>query len=563
MAGQLAAAVNSRPHLASALLLAALIAACGWLGLGPYFIGPSDFDDALYCDFAATGAVSWELRNRYVHIWLLRLSSVLVDERRLAASLYSTATVIGLGWLGFLLGKRIAGFACGVAAMIAVVLFPPMLRYVSVPHVDLTMTFFALLAILAACAALCREGRRGLAWAALSGAAAYAALKSKETALPLPALLVYLGATQSTRRAQHALAFGSGLLLGFGVLALLDLSLLASRPWLPSSPLNYFEGKPAGEKVFGLPHPPGPVKYLRHRHLFGELMQPAFWAFLFMGVAGMAHGFRRSPVVKALALWFLASVALTLVVAWRSTRIQIYDRYLIGPGAVLAVMTAYWLFTLFRRPREREAENAIWLVPLQLGLLAIALPALAATFGTPSETDRNAVVFVLPFALFTLAMTPWFCGGRLLPLGSAVALLLVSAYASVMTAHEHVADRRKELAPWIELARGTDRDNAGVAVWKPPGKYPARRVTWRTRMLSRREAHAVHVRALDDLSQLGPDEWVFTRGCAREDLVRRGFTEVVRARCDERQWAWSAYRRARQAARVSGKTPARRHARAG
>lgn len=540
-----AAAANWRsPLAAAALLLVGLCAVCVWLGFGPYFVGPSDFDDALYCDFAVTGASSWELRNRYTHVWLLRLTSALVDERRIAASVYSTLIVIGVGWLGFLLGKRIAGFACGVAAMVAIVLFPPMLRYISVPHVDLTMTFWVLLAILGACAALSADGRRSLAWAALSGVATYLALKSKETALPLPAVLIYLGATQSRTRARHALSFAGGLLLGWALLAVLDWAFLASHEWVPSSPFNYFAEKPRGEALFSLPQPPGPVKYLRHRHLFGELTQPAFWAFLFMGVAGMAHGFRRSPVVKALTLWFLASVALTLVVAWRSSRIQIYDRYLIGPGAALAVTSAYWLVTLWARPRGAERENALWLVPLLLGLLAIALPALAATYGTPSEADRNAVVFVLPFALFMLGLTPWLTAGRLLAFGSGLVLLGVSAYASVMTAHEHVADRRKELAPWIELARRADRENAALAVWKAPDKYPARRVTWRTRMLSRRAADAVQVRPVGDPDQIGRGEWLFTRGCARADLTSRGFALVVQARCNEREWAWSVYRRA-------------------
>jgi hypothetical protein len=106
-----------------------------------------------------------------------------------------------------------------------------------------------------------------------------------------------------------------------------------------------------------------------------------------------------------------------------------------------------------------------------------------------------------------------------------------------------VAERREELAPWINLVQRADHERATFAVWQAPEKYPERRVLWRVRTLSRRAVTAVRVRDLTDLSQLAPGEWLFTRGCGRRDLAAQGFAELVRAHCEDKGWAWSAYRR--------------------
>jgi hypothetical protein len=117
------------------------------LGLGPLRLGPSEWDDALYCNHAALGSGTWYLRNRYVHIWSLALMFQWLEPRAWAASMLPVAQVIGIAVCAYFYARRVAGLACGLLALALVPLYAPLLKYLSVPHVDITLALWSMAAL--------------------------------------------------------------------------------------------------------------------------------------------------------------------------------------------------------------------------------------------------------------------------------------------------------------------------------------------------------------------------------------------------------------------------------
>src|SRR5262249_22452395 len=128
-------------------LLAGGLATWFWAALGPLFIGPSDWDDTMYAERAITKGFVWDVRNRYVHVWAIRLLDAICSSHRRAAAAWGVCCVCGLAALAFYAGKRIAGGAAAVLAALLTLLFPPLLKYLSVPHVDFTVALFSMLAL--------------------------------------------------------------------------------------------------------------------------------------------------------------------------------------------------------------------------------------------------------------------------------------------------------------------------------------------------------------------------------------------------------------------------------
>src|SRR4051794_21304499 len=57
------------------LILVPVLCLAGWfwLAMQPLFLGPADWDDTMYADRAISGAFVWDARNRYVHVWAIRM----------------------------------------------------------------------------------------------------------------------------------------------------------------------------------------------------------------------------------------------------------------------------------------------------------------------------------------------------------------------------------------------------------------------------------------------------------------------------------------------------------
>ena len=105
-----------KPSRAALVLLTGLCAAWFAMAMGPFFVGPAEWDDNLYCDMAAVPRADASIQSRYVHIWTLRLFNGVVPSRRTAAAAYSALTVIGLMGIAFPVGRRLGGTGCGLLA---------------------------------------------------------------------------------------------------------------------------------------------------------------------------------------------------------------------------------------------------------------------------------------------------------------------------------------------------------------------------------------------------------------------------------------------------------------
>ena len=300
---------GARFQLAGWGLLALALLGLFWIAMGPLYLGPSDWDDTMYAERAVSKGFVWDVRNRYVHVWAIRLIDQLSPSHRSAAGAWGTLCVCGIAALAFVSARRIGGWAAGALAVLLTALFPPMLKYLSVPHVDFTMALFSMLALLAAVLAV-ESPRLGVARAAAfaSGVFVYWALKSKETGLvvlPLTAYVMLSGPALKTQRWQKYALWAAGLGLGFLALFACERVLIKDAAHHPSDPTIYFAPPPpAAEDAPPKPEPPRRV--VREGELIDLLRRPEFFAITALGLAGFASAARRSLWARALGLWALA-----------------------------------------------------------------------------------------------------------------------------------------------------------------------------------------------------------------------------------------------------------------
>ena len=115
-----AEAVGSPSQRSGTLLAVLFLVAFSavWIALSQttFFVGPSEWDDNLYCDLAAIPHPMPNVAGRYFHVWTLRIFNLAMDNRRAAGALYPTLLTVGLSWVAFFLGRRMAGLWCGRAA---------------------------------------------------------------------------------------------------------------------------------------------------------------------------------------------------------------------------------------------------------------------------------------------------------------------------------------------------------------------------------------------------------------------------------------------------------------
>ncbi|MDH5673275.1 MAG: glycosyltransferase family 39 protein [Myxococcales bacterium] len=520
-------------RLTEAALLSCAAAGAIWLGLTHFYVGPSDADDFLYCDLAASGKLYWPTRNRYVHIWALRLFYGLADSQRMAAALYAAVCIAAIACLSYACGRRLAGLAGGVLALLVVPFFPPLLKYFSVPHVDLTLTVWSLAALL--CTLQAVEGKAappGRVWATLSGIACLFALESKETALVLPPLILYLfwQGKVSWRTQAYWLA---GLSLGWLLLLLLDSAFAAAGSSFSADLRQYFGENPAGPA-----RSRRPPKVRMVREYFGQLTGPSFRVFALMGLLGAAHGFRRDPTVKALTLWLLGLLTFTALISTRSQGIDANDRYVISMGVALTLLAVYWLVSVWSREEGSERENLIWLLPL---LLVVGIPALRGLFQVhfaDGDADVRAVrseFFLVPLLVIILLLTPWLTSGRWLPRLSLGTALSIAMALSFSEGHHQHLKRQRDLKPWLHMVEALDRGEAGLAIVRSDAVQAMRqlqghRIRRRVEVLSQRKRSSYRVRWVGDPKHLRPDEWIFVGQKDALSYRAQGYQVIVKSR---------------------------------
>jgi hypothetical protein len=527
-------ATSGRVRAAGWVLAAACLGLLFRYAMGPLFVGPSDWDDTMYVDRAITTSWAWDVRNRYIHVWAIRITDMLVDGHRVAAACWGTLCVCGLAGLSYFAGTRISGVRCGLLAMLLVVLFPPMLKYLSVPHIDFSMALFSMLSVLAAVAAAeSRSVSISRAAAMISGLSCYLALKSKETALVIPPLVLYVlfGARRS--RLQVYVEWFSGLLIGFALLRGLEETFASEAEHRSSDPAIYFARAPESSLPILVPK-------LRswNAELLAELSRPQFAGFAWLGLAGFARKARYDPWVRALGLWCLGVLAFTALVSWRSTKIDAQDRYLIAVGAALAPLAASRVMALWQAPSSRDLASLLWLIPLLLALVGPAIWGLWGTyFDAASESQARALRVVTPLAMLMLFLTAWLTTQKLVSAPAAMVLLGMSALVSVGLARDHRAEKTRELQPWVELSRLVDNKTVSRIAVLQGRTYRANRLRWRLRVFSRHRELALELRDIRSADDIAAGEWVFVGAARMPVLEERRWHRVVGFEGAERPWS--------------------------
>ncbi|MET0385195.1 MAG: hypothetical protein ABW321_04510 [Polyangiales bacterium] len=524
-------------RVALVLGLAAVLGGWFWLALGPQLIGPSDWDDTMYAERALTGAFVWDVRNRYVHVWALRVIDSLLPSHRLAGAAWGALCVCGLAGLAFFAGKRIAGLWAGWLALVACLVFPPMLKYLSVPHVDFTVALFGVAAVVAAVVAVETPSTRH-AWIAalLSGLCGFLALKSKETGLVAPPLAAFVLIGAARGRGQRLGVWLVGLTLGLALLFALDQRFAPDAKQRASDLRHYFSvPKEAPTKLSAGPRSP---KAVHSDEVLDLMTRPAFLAFTLLGCAGLARHGRRSAMARVLGLWALSVLAFTALVSFRSRGVDAQDRYVIAAGATLAPLAAAWVVGLVREPIQRT--SSLFYAGL---LVAVAGPALWGLWyvhlGQPSVAQARAAQLLTPLGLLLLFLAAFFVQ-RWLAAACALLLLVVSSLLGLDDAASYRAMKRHELAPWLALAERVDHASSPPRIAVLRGhSYHANRLRWRLRVLSRQPTLRIHVRDIQRVEQVDDADWVFV-GQAREmrerELEGRKFEQVLSLDADPRPW---------------------------
>lgn len=524
------------------LLLAGVLGVWIWLALGPWLIGPSDWDDTMYLDRAVTGAFVWDVRNRYVHVWAMRLVDLFASTHRSAAATWASVCVCGMAALAYYAAQRAAGLVAGVLAALLLLLFPPMLKYLSVPHVDFTMALFSMLAVTAAAYAVDSSRERSAVVAAVaSGLFAYAALKSKETGLVIAPLCAYLlFGVRSRLRWRSYGAWLVGLALGFGLLFALDRAFLVKKEQTSNNPVHYFQAAPQAEGEPSKPAPARPAPAHRPPHeaeLLETLLDPAFAAFTLLGFAGFARGARRSIWLQALGSWAIAVCGFTALISVRYRGVDAQDRYLIAAGAALAPLAACHVVSLWREPRPSFRE-ALFFQCLLLVVAGVALWGLWGQHTGDVEVHRvRALQLTLPLGMLLLFLAGWLAPRPVAVLAACV-LLAMSALLSIDRARAHREQKRHELEPWLSFSQQLDQSTPSPHVAVLHGRsYRAARLRWRLRVLSEHEPFDVALRDIDAVDQLQPGEWVFVGAERDPQLEARKYRRIFELTGDPRPWS--------------------------
>jgi hypothetical protein len=537
----------------SAAALAALIAgsiAWGWLSRTVFYAGPSEWDDVMYLERAALPGAQWEIRNRYVHVWTLRLFQLALPTRELAGSTYATLVVIGLGWLAFAFGRRLGGLGTGLLAAALVPLHPALLRQLTSPMVDPPMVFWSMLGL--ACAVMCTEAQRparALALALASGIACYFAAKTKETGLAVVPAVAWVLASDRRALAVRLSACLGGAIVGWLVLVAFDHAFLPrGGDWRPADWGAYLRARPGTSGLTDLLSTARSGATERgdqmRRDFVEQLLTMPLLPFTLMGVAGAlrtrARGTPGARAAQALAAWLAASLVLSSMVAWRFRGIDAEARYCAVMGAPLAVLGADWLVATWQRTTAPDARHT---PPAVAALLVSIMATASVAFVVVAASDvapGRAVFFGAPVAIVLLTLVPWATGERVATRGAVASLLLLVGGIGVAGEVHRTADVRARMAPWRALALAADAAGANVVAWKPPRDHKGQRLERRLRAFSRRPADAIQARSIGDVSRARSGEWVLTRAAYGDSLARTGWSRVTGS--GEGEDAWVVYR---------------------
>lgn len=529
-------------------------ALAGWLGLwwhlghGPLSLGPHRWDDFRYASRAIEGAFDPGIRNRYVHVWGLRLFYALHDDRLLAALRYAITMGLGLTLCAFAFGKRVGGIGCGLLAAFMLPFYPPLLRYFSAPMCDAPSALYAGLALLAALHHMDRPKHPALP--VLAGMLCFAATKSKETGVAVVPV-VWWALSQNDARWRSLAYWLSGVVLAQLCLCLLDLSI--TRDALASLRPRHYQNYAKIVATDPAPYRSG-LNHMRHGWV-ELLLSRDMRAFTLCGVLGLAHGVRRDRTLFALSLWAAGVLLFSAWVSYRYSGIDARIRYMAALALPIVVATAHLLTRLLSGPLRLDAEGTpagdrtgeaptvrLRDSPVFLGGVAASawvayralragwLSALGAELGF---ADTRASFFFLPLLVPLVLFIAWTTAGTWIRRIAVPIALCATCLLPIPEARAYVSEWRGSISGWHTLARYMqDHHVDRIARYRvSAGRLHPPLVQWRTRALT--HLPGVRERHVDRPTELQLGELLITQKRHRAAAERAGLHSVVELQLGE------------------------------
>lgn len=508
-----------------------------YFGQSTFFVGPSEWDDVLYVELSTATGHHWSARNRYIHIWGLRLLSDLVGSRTLGVSLYPTLGVIALIWLCFYWGCHIGGRAGGVLAALLIPFFPALLKWISVPYVDPTVAVWGSAGLLTALLAVqTSEVKKSAYLFFATGIFLYFVSKTKETSIALlPAIAMAI--VPARRKWGPALWMIVGFIVGWLILRILD-HVYAQPDWLwRSSDWSTYWGRRPGPSVKATSE-----TIVRMNSNYLQLLtRTDYLVIAMLAMMGAVVGFRESMGVRLLSGWLFFSLLLGSAAAWRSTGLFADERYLAAMAPPFVCLAAYGTVEIWKRATARDGPEAFRLLPWMLLLASVGIYSLTlAWFEKETTRSIRALFFMLPIAQVFLFIVPFLIQARWVSRSALILLLVTTGLASTREARAYVQESRERMQPWWTLARMMDKHQVGLVRHQRQGRpFPIYHIRRRIKALSARSAHKISVRAEYDIASVESNEWIFSLGRRNRELERKGWSRLVEG--GGRDGDWSVY----------------------
>lgn len=366
------AGVNPAWALSAMLALSALFS-CAAMTL--LWTGPWGKDAFFYTDAAFLRELDSRLALRYVHIYSLTAVHACLKPMALAAGVYALVQILGVSWLSFLFGLRIAGPSAGVLGAALTMVLPLIGGFNATnPECDFPALLYSGLALY--CVLPRQPKWRAPCWF-LAGALVLTALRAKETSAVVCAPLLWLWLRERSGR-PRCLAYAiAGVVAGQCALMVID-GFVFKDACIGLRPSTYL-----GQVSHSLRRHADPTKGPN----FVDLLA-ARWILPAVALCGLGICYSRAHDVasSALMLWALTALAFQSVVMSMSY-FPANDRYLISVVFPLIPLAGAWVVT--EVTARQEARGRPWLVYALACAAAVMLLGLAAARRAPHFPKKS------------------------------------------------------------------------------------------------------------------------------------------------------------------------------
>ena len=526
-----------RSQWPTALFLVGLAAIWIFIGQTWLFVGPSEWDDVLYVEIASLPTPMAEVRNRYVHIWLLRIFQHIFDSRAFASGLYANVIVVLAAALCFGFGRAAAGISCGVIAALIMPLNLAFLKWITVPYVDPCMALWSGCAVFAAAAGTrVAHPHSRIGWLVFAGFCTYFAIKSKETGIAVIPIVLLIILHHQKKHYSASLVAG-GFLVGWLTLVCLDAAFTDSTwPWR-SSDWGIYLGVPSEPpKATPIPH------IIRmHANYVEQLIRAGHLGVTLLATAGAIRGFRNNLFIRASSLWWCASLLFGSVIAVYRIGLFADERYLAAFAPAMTVLAAFEIVSLYRNARSKYWKEGILAIVVVAGAVCLPIGYLLLDI-TNSATERTsrAIFFMLPVGILISFTTAEIIKNRIAVTFTLIALGSLTAISNLNESRHHVLASRARIEPWKKVAALTDDAHVSLIRWRLPDRpLPKYQVRRRLRVLSKRPLAQVIVTNEQNLPHSNDKKWVFALGQHDGRLEKLHWIQVAQGL--DGVW-WSVYR---------------------